>query len=1144
MLRSKLMCVLPVFIVALCCSRAISQGDLPASSTMLVEAESFQFHGPWNVGSDSATSGKKFMITGGGSAYTAVNVQVAGTYHVWGRSKDYTANQGTRLFKIAIDKSQLGATLGKHGYNGWRWEKAGDFALTAGQHVLELVGLTHFARCDAVLVTTGDEDPNAASLAALAAYRIQPVRIASTLVSSGSFAPPAVQAGASAVPLAQLAGKDMRVVFSRIADVSGGSHVQYTIDMRDGNSWSALPLPSDGSRMYMLNATRAPIDTFNLWPRWTETNSLKLRFSVNGNEYITSGSADNPFFGGAIDIIVPEDVRQIDPRTVEETCKTSTGAQVIVRWSLSSDSDDARVSITFTAKAAGCYSVAFSPFAEIPDDQVKDAELPPLFQSKRRPDSPRLLPNTVMPHPLALVQTQTPAGSPVDLVIAAEPADLPFDWPNADNAVCGFTQLGVAGGWQPTGFMPILGLKSSVLAASESRTVDFRVAVVPGDWKTGIEYVSDNIDRVSDYRKPYGVSLTSAAFNIIDLIKNDDATGWDAKLKGFWNIESKDTVAQSDPLPIISTAILTHDQDFYEKRALPTIEYTLSRPGAHFAAYVVPDSGYIRPDTIKIVTPSKAYGAAHWQGVYDILNRLNPWMADLVTGNGYDPLQTTNHGAVPDWSELMAVYRLNPSAKLLTHIESEADAFIKKEVATPRVVDIGVDPFYNVSYYPYWWDLPDLYEITHDKKYLDAAEEGAFGTICGQWSEPQIPPGDVSINDDGQLKGTNYVWYKGSERYRLGYPRASNDTPVRKAPGWLMSRVGLGFEQPVTYYSGGAESFHNIFNSAWAPSLLRMYQLTGREIYRTYARDTILSRWGNYGGYYINGYTDLPLDPNYPYKGPDLTSIYYHHIPVHLAFTMDYILTEAGERSAGKIHFPWVKQQGYVWFANRVYDAQPGSVFDDPTASLWLDRKLAHVDSPAINYITARGRDRFWVVLMNEASSPESAAIQLNAQALGLLPNKPFTEYDQSGQKTVGQLGQDATIMVPAKGLVAVSYPAGSRDAYPVLPALTGGRTGAKLSGGWESVSAYRIRSPFGFDSLYVVLTGHPPDGSTATLNVDGGAPQTVKAFPYEFTVPRCPMNKDMRFSLGLSEANAVASQSPLMVLPGTAGAIGTEGVH
>ncbi len=143
---------------------------------------------------------------------------------------------------------------------------------------------------------------------------------------------------------------------------------------------------------------------------------------------------------------------------------------------------------------------------------------------------------------------------------------------------------------QPVAFAPVMGLDDSKLTAGQTIQRDFAIGAIAGGWNEALEYISDSIYKVKDYRKQHTASLTEAAFNMIDLVKQDAAAGWDARLKGFYDIEANPavvpTVVHAAPLAIISAAVLSRDEEFYLTRALPTIEYTLSRSGFRWAKAV------------------------------------------------------------------------------------------------------------------------------------------------------------------------------------------------------------------------------------------------------------------------------------------------------------------------------------------------------------------------------------------------------------------------------------------------------------------------------------------------------------------------------------------------------------------------------
>jgi hypothetical protein len=132
--------------------------------------------------------------------------------------------------------------------------------------------------------------------------------------------------------------------------------------------------------------------------------------------------------------------------------------------------------------------------------------------------------------------------------------------------------------------------------------------------------------------------------------------------------------------------------------------------------------------------------------------------------------------------------------------------------------------------------------------------------------------------------------------YRLGTPRKAGDTPAHRVPAWVVSNVGLGFEAADDDPRTGQDRL--IYQMGWAPGFLRLTRHTGDKTFETYARNATLGRFANYPGYYATGFTDLPLNPRYPYEGPDVTDFYYHHIAPHLMWTIDY--PGGGTRSCGR----------------------------------------------------------------------------------------------------------------------------------------------------------------------------------------------------------------------------------------------------
>lgn len=1102
-------------------------------STVLLEGEDFQFGGNWLPQPESSASDGKILQTTGSpsDALTVIRIPAAGRYHIWTRSRDFANDPAKRFYRVVIDGEPVDLESGKHGTEGWAWEKVGERDLEAGKHVIGLRDTArYYGRCDAILLTTSDLDPAEAKLAGLAKYRITPEEVTGSETDVFPASPELADGPVRKV--AEIANDQVRLVFSEAKDREGRPVIVRDTELKLAEGWKKVPVEAR-EKLFLLSTPKAELTTSAYFPFWSD--GAVVRFQNNGKTYESRGGR-NPFTAAEAELLVPRSARQIDANTVELSCESAAGLKAVCRWTLRPGRDDAQVKLTFTAPEAGFYSVGFSPFQPWSEDKVDFNLLSPLYQSSRRPKRPLLLPNAMTPHPLALVQL-TPAGmeEKVSFSVIADPENIPYEWPNPKNSRYGFSLLNENGEIQPSIFSPILGFKDSQMAKGEAKTVSWSVLARPGDWKESLGYASEKIFGVTDYREPQGVSLTDAALNMVDLMKNEEFGGWNSRLMGFYNIESLDTVTNAAPLAVLSASIITEDEELYKTRGLPSLAFLLSRPSAHFATSVPKsEPAYVNEAAAKLGGPTKFYGTSVWQGAHELLGGRNAWLAEFALEGG-KARHSTAYNSMPYWSEMLAAYRLNNDPAMLEKVRVEADKFLDSAIYGKHFGDLGIVPFYNISYYPYWWSLPELYEATGDKKYLAAAEEGASYTIAGQWSQPVIPKGDATIykNNEFQPDYKPRIWWKGGKEYRLGWPLAPGALTEKKVPAWVVSQVGLGLEQPSTYFGGGNNGFGNILMSSWAPNLLRVAAYTGKDIYRTYARNAVIGRFANYPGYYMRGYTDVVLDPKFPEKGPDLTSIYYHHIPPQLAFTLDYIVTDAELRSKGKIRFPYGKQEGYVWFANRVFGGKPGQVYDDKDMRLWIDRGAFHA-GPETDYFGARGPERFALVLLNQTPKAVAAGVTIDAEKTGILPDAPW-RLIVNGEARDMTLPFDGKVELPPNGLAVLSFPA-KRSALPDIPVLETKPVVQKIGGEWGDLKAYRIRSPFANDSIYVFVTGHPESGALARMNIKDSAEPALEApaFPHEFIVHPWPMDKDFSFTLSLRDAEGKETVTPPVVLPGT----------
>ena len=138
-------------------------------------------------------------------------------------------------------------------------------------------------------------------------------------------------------------------------------------------------------------------------------------------------------------------------------------------------------------------------------------------------------------------------------------------------------------------------------------------------------------------------------------------------------------------------------------------------------------------------------------------------------------------------------------------------------------------------------------------------------------------------------------------------------------------------------------------------------------------------------------------------------------------YTFDFLLAEALYRCQGVIRFPWVRQQGYVWFSDRLYGHAPGQFFHYDRVWPWINREVLHLDNPAINYITGHNEEAFFVYLMNESPGDERVTVRWNENLLGLDTAEVEVSVYRQGEwerRTVS--GHSMDLVVPGKGEVAL----------------------------------------------------------------------------------------------------------------------------
>ena len=133
-------------------------------SEIFLEAESMANHGGWVLDQQSMMQmGSPYLMAHGmgevvEDASTVVNVEQAGNYHLWVRTRDWTRRWGKEesagQFQLLINGKAAKPIFGTEDEN-WHWQDGGMVKLNQGENTISLHDLTGFnGRCDAIYLTT------------------------------------------------------------------------------------------------------------------------------------------------------------------------------------------------------------------------------------------------------------------------------------------------------------------------------------------------------------------------------------------------------------------------------------------------------------------------------------------------------------------------------------------------------------------------------------------------------------------------------------------------------------------------------------------------------------------------------------------------------------------------------------------------------------------------------------------------------------------------------------------------------------------------------------------------------------------------------------------------------------------------------
>jgi hypothetical protein len=797
--------------------------------------------------------------------------------------------------------------------------------------------------------------------------------------------------------------------------------------------------------------------------------------------------------------------RQLNDKVVELVAELPEVATLVVRWDLRRDHPELHQQLT--ARRDDSFMVGYSGLDAVSIGDVDEVLCGARQHAKFVQPSSEPLGAWELFAPMSLTQ-RTLADIGVTTLGLFVPSDA-LEFVHERNEGAGNQAFGMSlrsdfGDVAPSSFFPHFG-QQTPMQSGESKGFITGLYVSPSDLETAYADLARSEYGYAAYRRNvFESSLTDAAHNLAELMMvdpdGDDSetfvpswSGWWNRAKGIIDVENDQAVRISGAaIALMAHRILGTDLSMYRSRALPMLEYQVSRRGVGSTPI---EGKAVYGDRTKFRVAGVAVGGVALNALYQLTGRTCAALPRLAAETVAADL--TKYASSPSMYQL-AMWKLTGDRSYLVEAQLRARRYVTDNITKPYETQ-GGDVSFAFSYAKRWTDLQRLYEVTGDDHVVDGVHREARRFVTEALVRP-VPGGTITV-PDGKDLGIQHNWPGGA---LPDYP--DTEIPATTVPKWQVSPTGMVVEQLSTYkHMGGYTN-----NACWSPFLLRLAHHTDDPLLSDVAHNQVIGRFTNFPGYYNVQFQVHQQRPDFPYIGPiHISGFWYHHIPGQLALAINHLFGDAYYRSGGKIDFPRDFEASHAYFDWDLIGHEPGTFYGEDGVWPYFPKGLVTLDNPQINWLAGVGNGHTYLSLSNVDDRPQRVTVTLGS----LLGSSGRTlEVDNLGKSPVGRIvvrNDSFTVIVPKNGLVAVAIRGVTvEQPWHIAPGLPQRGTGAYHTsdldpGGEEGVERGMLvvrPDQSGYDAYIQVDTTQQ---AVLHYRVGDGDEQVIddKPYPNEWTI-------------------------------------------